>query len=146
MYSSLRAGVKPVAATAALLLLLVLSALAGAQADQPTCDEALAVLWTPRHPQAGRYEACSTPRALRDLAKPDWIIETATPSDALGTAGSYDRSKVARLYGGRHPSVARGWLEENGQFQAITLVSPYPNRQLTALEPGTLVIRYFVFD
>jgi hypothetical protein len=146
MYSCLRAGVKRAARLAALLVLLALGARAGAQADQPICDDALARLWTPRHPRQGRYEACTTPRALRDIARPDWTIETSAPLDALGTAGSYDRAKVARLYGGQYPSVARGWLDEDGRFQAITLVSPYPNRQLTALEPGTLVIRYFVFD
>jgi hypothetical protein len=42
--------------------------------------------------------------------------------------------------------VARGWVEENGRVVSITLVSPYPDRRLHALEPGTLVIRYFVFE
>jgi hypothetical protein len=146
MYSCLWVGVKRAAAIAALVQLLALGAEADAQGDQPICDEALAVLWTPRHPQLGRYEVCTIARPLQDVARPGWTIERAPPLDALGTAGSYDRAKVARLYGGRYPSVAHGWLDENGGFQSITLVSPHPNRQLTALEPGTLVIRYFVFD
>ena len=146
MYSSVRVGVKRALPIVAFLVGLACEGQAGAQVDHLACDESLAALWTPRYPQLGRYEVCTTPRPLQDIAKADWIIETAPPLDAFGTAGSYNRVRVARLYGGRYPSVARGWLEENGRFEAVTLVSPYPNRQLTALEPGTLVIRYFVFD
>jgi hypothetical protein len=146
MYSSVGVGVKRATAIVALLQLLALGAGVNAQGDQLACDEGLAMLWTPRHPQLGRYEVCTTPRPLKDIAQAGWTIETVPPLDVFGTAGSYDRAKVARLYGGRYPSVAHGWLDENGRFQAITLVSPYPNRQLTALEPGTLVIRYFVYD
>src|SRR5262245_46000823 len=122
MYSSVRVGVKRARAIVALLQLLGLGAGVRAQADQLACDEGLAVLWTPRHPQLGRYEVCTTPRPLQDIAQAGWTIETAPPLDVFGTAGSYDRAKVARLYGGRHPSVAHGWLDENGRFQAITLV------------------------
>ena len=146
MYSCLLVSVKRAAALAACLPLLALGARADAQTDQLVCDDALAVLWTPRHPQLGRYEVCTTSRPLLEIAKPEWTIETMPAPDAFGAAGAYDRAAVARLYGGRYPSVAHGWLDENGRFQAVTLVSPYPNRQLTALEPGTLVIRYYVFD
>ena len=146
MYSCVHVGVKRARPIVVILLCLTLGGQGGAQSDQLTCDEALAALWTPRHPQLGRYEVCTTSRPLQDIARAGWTIETPPPPDAFGTAGSYDRVRVARLYGGRYPSVARGWIEENGRFEAVTLVSPYPNRQLTALEPGTLVIRYFVFD
>jgi hypothetical protein len=141
MYSSLCVGVKQ--AAAALVLLPVLAR--GAQSPE-VCDPGLTALWTPAHPQLGRYEVCVSARLLADIAAPGWKIETAAPLDALGTAGSFDKAAVARLYGGRWPSVARGWSSQNGRFQAITLVSPYPNRQLTALEPGTLIIRYFVIE
>src|SRR5262245_9845100 len=104
MYSSVRAGVKRVVPIVALLHVFALGGGIGAQADQPGCDEALATLWTPRHPQLGRYEVCTTPRLLQDMAKEGWTIETAPPLDIFGTAGSYDRSRVARLYGGRFPS------------------------------------------
>ena len=141
MYSWLGVGVKRGVFVASLLPVLAL----GAQGDQ-ACDPALAVLWTPAHPQLGRYEVCTTARPLTEIASPDWQVETVPPLDAFGTAGAYDQAVVARLYGGRRPSVARGWLADDGRFQAITLVSPYPNRQLTALEPGTLIIRYFVIE
>lgn len=68
------------------------------------------------------------------------------PLDAFGDSGSFNKAAVARLYRGRRPTVAHGWVEENGRFISITLVSPYPNRQLRALEPGTLIIRYVVFE
>jgi hypothetical protein len=75
-----------------------------------------------------------------------WSIEALAPLDALGVAGSYDRSVVARLYGGRRATVARAWVEKDGRFEALTLVSPHPDRTLRELRPGTLVIRYVVFE
>jgi hypothetical protein len=142
MYSWLHKGVKR-AATAALLPAVVALSL---QPEAPRCDPELVALWTPRHPQLGRYEVCTTSRALTEVADPSWKVETMAPLDALGDAGSFNKAAVARLYGGRRPTVAHGWVEENGRFVSITLVSPYPDRQLRALEPGTLVIRYFVFE
>ena len=63
----------------------------------------------------------------------------------FGGVGGLDRSALARLYGGRRANVARGWIDEAGRFESVTLVSPYPNASLTALEPGTLIVR-FVLD
>jgi hypothetical protein len=140
MYSWLCVGVKRAAVAAVLLPVLALNV----QPHRVVCDPALAALWTPRHPQLGRYEVCTTPQSLADVADQSWTIESVPPLDAFGTTGSSNRAAVARLYGGRRPTVARGWTTENGQFLSITLVSPYPNRELTALEPGTLIIRYFV--
>ena len=142
MYSWLCAGVKR-AALAALLPPIVA---AGLQPDALRCDQELVALWTPRHPQLGRYEVCTTSRALAEVADPTWKVETMAPLDAFGDAGSFNKAAVARLYGGRRPTVAHGWVEENGRFVSITLVSPYPDRRLRALEPGTLVIRYFMFE
>ena len=71
-------------------------------------------------------------------------VETVDPLDAFGTAGTYDRSTMSRLFGGRRASVAHGWSKPAIGLLSVTLVSPYPNRTLTALVPGTLVIRYVV--
>jgi len=63
------------------------------------------------------------------------------PADAFGRSGDYDRSKLARLYGARRASVARGPRLENGRVvESWTLVSPYPSVALERLEPGTLLI------
>jgi hypothetical protein len=140
MYSWLCMGVKR-----GLVVACLLPTALGAQGD-PVCDPTLAALWTPAHPQLGRYEVCTTSRPLTEIAGPGWEVETVPPLDAFGTAGAFDKATVARLYGGRWPTVARRWIAGNGRFEAITLVSPYPNRQLTALEPGTLIIRYFVVE
>jgi hypothetical protein len=142
MYSWLCAGVKRAAAAGLLPAAFVL----GLQTDARQCDAELVALWTPRHPQLGRYEVCTTSRALSEVADPAWKVETMAPLDAFGDAGSFNKAAVARLYGGQRPTVAHGWVEEDGRFVSITLVSPYPDRQLRALEPGTLVIRYFVFE
>ena len=142
MYSWLCAGVKRAAAAALLPPVFAL----GLQAGAPACDPELVALWTPRHPQLGRYEVCTTSRALSEIADPSWKVEAMAPLDAFGDAGAFNKAALARLYGGRRPTVAHGWVEENGRFVSITLVSPYPDRQLRTLEPGTLVIRYFVFE
>ena len=142
MYSWLRAGVKRAAVASLFPPLLAF----GLPTDEPRCDAELIALWTPRFPQLGRYEVCTTSRALTAVADPSWRIEAVAPLDAFGDSGSFNKAAVARLYRGRRPTVAHGWVEEDGRFVSITLVSPYPNRQLRALEPGTLIIRYFVFE
>ena len=142
MYSWLCTRVKRAAGAALVAPVLAL----GLQSDAPRCDPELIALWTPRHPQLGRYEVCTTSRALPEVADPSWKIEAMAPLDAFGDVGSFNKATVARLYSGRRPTVAHGWLEENGRFVSITLVSPYPNRQLRALETGTLIVRYIVFE
>jgi hypothetical protein len=65
------------------------------------------------------------------------------PLDAYGTAGPYDRAKVARLYVGVRPRVAHGPIVEQGRTVAsITLISPYPNASLSELHSGTLIIEF----
>jgi hypothetical protein len=146
MYSSVRTGVKPLG----LALVIAGATLAGApvanEIPDARCDEGLTKLWTPLRPQLGRYEVCTSPQPLSALAGPGWLVETLPPLDALGGAGPYRRPAVARVYGGRQPAVARGWVERDGRVVSITLISPYPNRDLTALEPGTLIIRYHVHE
>jgi hypothetical protein len=140
MYSWVSAGVKLAAAS-------VIAAAQTSTALGPlTCDERLTALFTPLRPQRGRYEVCTTPRPLPNVAEPGWAVELVGPLDAFGPAAPYNRSAVAQLYGGRRAAVARGWVERDGRFEAMTLISPYPNATLTALEPGTLVIRYFLVE
>jgi hypothetical protein len=70
-----------------------------------------------------------------------WVPAPVVPSDAFGQTGSYDRSRLARLYGARRPIVARGPRGAAGHpTEAWTLVSPYPSRELTRLESGTMLI------
>jgi hypothetical protein len=111
-------------------------------APATACDPAYAMLFTPPRPVLGRYEVCTDPRPLGDIAPADWVIEAPEPADAFGGAGSYDHVALARLYGGRRPRVARGWTETADRSEAVTLISPYPNASVTTLEPGTLVIRW----
>jgi len=108
------------------------------------CDPRFAALFTPRVPQLGRYEVCATDHPLPAVARPAWRVESIPPLDAFGAAGRYDRSAVARLYGGRRATVAHGWVQENGRFESITLISPYPDPTLTRLLPGTLVVRFII--
>ena len=140
MYSWVCVGVK----------LAVASLVVAAQTSTPlgplSCDDRLTTLFTPLRPQRGRYEVCTTEQPLTSVAEPGWAVELVAPLDAFGSAGPYNRAKVARLYGGQRAAVARGWVEHNGQFEAMTLISPYPDATLTRLESGTLVIRYFLVE
>jgi hypothetical protein len=70
-----------------------------------------------------------------------WSPAPVQPADAFGQTGGYDRSKLARLYGARRAIVARGPRGAAGRpTEAWTLVSPYPTRDMTRLEPGTMLI------
>jgi len=70
-----------------------------------------------------------------------WQVREASPLEAFGTAGTYDRGKVARLYGGRRVALVRGPVERDGRVVAgVTLISPYPDATLSRLEPGTMLI------
>jgi hypothetical protein len=69
-----------------------------------------------------------------------WQPESVSPLDAFGSSGGYNRFQVARLYLGNRPRTARGpWATPDG-LESWTLVSPYPNAALDAVEPGTLLL------
>jgi hypothetical protein len=118
---------------------------------------ALARLFTPLQAPAGTYtvtvltetidaalarvKEALAPEASAGSPPGSWQVQSLDPLDAFGTAGVYDRSKVARLYTGRRLSVVRGPVERGGKVvAAITLISPYPDATLSRLEKGTLVI------
>jgi hypothetical protein len=70
-----------------------------------------------------------------------WDIRTLAPVDAFGMGGTYDRSKVARLYGAERARVARGARTDGGRVvESWSLISPYPAPSLEKLERGTLLI------
>ncbi len=117
----------------------------------------LARLFTPRYVPDGTYKVTvlregleaalgrvrlSLPAGFR-LATPAgaWQVVRLDPLDAFGSAGTYDRARLAQLYWGRKVSVVRGPIERDGRVVgALTLFSPYPDPTLTRLEPGTLAI------
>ena len=70
-----------------------------------------------------------------------WQPASTAALDAFGQTGDYDRWALARLYGGRHPRVARGpRLAPDGRTESWTLISPYPSPTLRRLESGTLAL------
>ena len=120
-----------------MIYVLVLILLATAAAGAPmTCDPAFTALFTPIRPHIGHYEVCTTPAPLGDADG-----EALEALDAFGTAGPYDRPKLARLYGGTRARVTRSWSDENGEIVSITRISPYLDPSFTRLIPGTLEIR-----
>jgi hypothetical protein len=70
-----------------------------------------------------------------------WRGGQENPLDAFGSGGIYDRWRVARLYGSRRPTVARGPRGLNGIVdESWTLISPYPMADLARLDAGTLIL------
>jgi hypothetical protein len=70
-----------------------------------------------------------------------WSPAALLPLDAFGQTGAYDRSRLTRLYGSKRAVVARGPRGTAGRpTEAWTLISPYPDRDLGRLEPGTILI------
>ena len=119
-----------------------------------TCVSDLAALFTPPTPVVGRYEACVAAERIEkvvesgagDAAVHYGAIAETDWQAAFGTAGRYDRARVARLYGGTAVRVARGWRKTGDRFESITLISPYPDATLTHLNPGTLIIRFSIIS
>jgi hypothetical protein len=106
------------------------------------CDPALTALFTPPHPELGSYEVCTTAEPIEVAAGPGADIEALEALDAFGTAGPYDRSKLARLYGGTRARVARRWRQTDGRLESTTFISPYPDASLERLLSGTMSIRW----
>jgi hypothetical protein len=106
------------------------------------CDPVLTAVFTPRHPQLGRYEVCTTEQSIDRAAPPGASIDAVEPLDAFGAAGSYDRSRLVRLYGGKRARVAHSWKQDADGFESTTFISPYPDAALTRLLPGTMLIRW----
>jgi hypothetical protein len=109
------------------------------------CDPAFLALFTPPRPVVGRYEACTVAEPIDAVIKSDaaahyGAVEETDWLGAFGSAGTYDRAHVARLYGGKGVRLAHGWRKDGSRFESVTLISPYPDPRLTRLNPGTLVI------
>lgn len=112
---------------------------------------ALTRLFTPLSVPPGTYTVSTTARPIAAVAAAlkacdpvpmpgAWTLTTPEALDAFGQAGVYDRSRLAQLFGGRRPTVARGTLVGDGTREAYTLISPYPDAALSRLESGTMVI------
>ncbi len=111
------------------------------------------LLFTPAHPRLGHYEVFATSGSLTDAvaeeqrAEPGatgWKVEDDSPIDAFGSAGDYDHAALSQLFGGRQATVARGMIQQNGRVVALTLISPYPDPDMSHLNPGTLIIRFTI--
>ena len=116
-------------------------------------DAALTRLFTPVSAPPGRYVVYRSDRPIAALAAelkaldPDpapgaWESQRPEAHDAFGQEGSYDRSRLARLFRGRRVTLVRGSVKEARQRVAYTLISPHPTPSLDAIVDGTMVIRY----
>jgi hypothetical protein len=135
----------------ALFMILAMRAAVVAPEEPRGCDPALAAVFTPPRPAMGRYEVCATADPLESVLAAAGsggshfgALEALNALDAFGAAGPYDRSQLARLYGGSRARVVRGWRQDGDGFISMTLISPYPDATLTHLNGGTMEIRFIV--
>ena len=105
-----------------------------------SCDPALLPLFTPPQPRLGRYEVCASDAPLQPVN--GGPIEALEALDAFGAAGTYDRPKLARLYGGTRVQVARGWTRDRRPVRVDYTTVAVSDATLTRLLPGTLEIRF----
>jgi hypothetical protein len=114
-------------------------------------DETLRLLFTPASFPAGTFSVYRSGAPIRRLAgllkaldprpaEGAWRVENAGVFDAFGAEGPYDKPRLALLFGGASPSVARGSLVTATGRVALTLISPVPNPSLDSLREGTMVI------
>lgn len=127
-----------------MILGLVLAALV-------SCDPALAALFAPPHAALGAYRVCTADEPLERVVAEETAaaagrhvgaVELLEPLSAFGAAGPYNRAALARLYGGSRVRVVHSWVDSPGQFEATTLISPYPDASLTRLLPGTMIVTW----
>jgi hypothetical protein len=113
-------------------------------------DEALTRLFTPVAAPPGIYRVSVTGAPIEQVAAafarlpgadPDaWKITSAGLTDAFGTEGPYDRARLARLINGGRIRAARGSVSPGGETVAYTLVTPVPDRSLSTLAEGTMIL------
>jgi len=139
-----------------MVLLALLWALLSPQMPCETVDlglsrPELARIFTPLTAPPGAYTVTTTDRPIADLAtalracdsapvEGAWQVTRMEAHEAFGQAGIYDRLRLAQLFGGTRLDVVRGSLPHDGVRDGYTLISPYPDASLTAVNPGTLVI------
>ncbi len=109
----------------------------------------LAEQFLPPGPLRERYELSVSEAAIdaciaveaNGIESTSFRRERVAPTDGFGTIGGYDRAALAKLFGARRVTVARGPRLVDGRVVAsVTLLSPYPDPTLTRLRPGTLRI------
>lgn len=75
---------------------------------------------------------------------PSFQIRPGSALDAFDNQAPFDRYRLARLFGGSRPRIARGPLfRDAGDRQpiaAVLLMSPYPEPDLVRLNAGTLIM------
>ena len=118
-------------------------------------DPVLTRLLTPRSVLAGTYEVYCSERSIQtiaaalraedhDPAPGAWNAEHQDTLDAFDGASRAERFRLAELYVGIRPLVARGSLVRDGRREGYTLISPYPDASMARLRPGTMVIVFHV--
>jgi hypothetical protein len=73
-------------------------------------------------------------------SKGSWTVAPGSAGEAFDVAALFDRSRLARLYGGSRPKIARGPIGSPNTRAVVLLLSPYPEADLKRLNAGTLIM------
>lgn len=77
----------------------------------------------------------------RESLQQAWSVQPVWLLEAFDTAAPVNRYQLAQLAGATRTRLARGPIERDGRtLQMVTLISPYPDPELGAMHPGTLVL------
>jgi hypothetical protein len=101
--------------------------------------------------QAERYQFLVTEAAIDLVARVyrerwpspapgSWAIVAGSAAEAFDAAALFDRPRLARLYGGSRPRVARGPIGAPQPTAVVLLLSPFPAADLSHLNQGTLIM------
>ena len=105
----------------------------------------MTVLFAPYGSRWGEFQVCTATEAVVPSSADGFTyaaVEHLEALDAFGTAGAYDRSHLAQLYGGRRVQVLRGWRSNEGRFESVTRLAPYPDATLSRVNAGTMIIKW----
>ena len=142
------------------LLALLFTVVVAADDIHPwQADDRLRRLFAPPAMPAGTYRVFVTGEPIEKVADhyrtgvhgptegaalEAWRPAPQSFGEAVGPTGVYDRAKVARLYRGHSPRVARGMVRRGDAIDAVVAISPYPNASLARLERGTMIVVFRV--
>jgi hypothetical protein len=120
------------------------SDLRAALAERFECSSALALIFAPPNvaaPFSRSPEVCQSSASLEAVLPAGWCSHAAAAADLFAAADPHVKRRIAMLYGGQRPLVARGWIATGGTLESVTLISPRPDPAGRRLLPGTLLIR-----
>jgi len=94
------------------------------------CPSALTLIFAPPNvgaPFSGSPEVCQSSFSIEAVLPAGWLPEATAAADLFAAADPHVKRRVAMLYGGQRPLVARGWIATEATLESLTLITPRPD-------------------